>query len=175
MNKPIRNGETGFGEFLSAANYFSSYLLDGATADMAVDGSGTPVIYRYTVPSDTKIALTRCLLSIEHGAAAFVASNFGARAALANGLEISVTPLGGAKIILENWKTNRQVRDTMFDFDQTFRTDGVYTGRWTFSKDLNEEGMLVVPGDVVEIKVQDNLSTLDYLSLRIKGKKKVVS
>ena len=58
----------------------------------------------------------------------------------------------------------------MFDFDQTFKANGVYTGRWTFSKDLSNHGLTLYPGDKFEIKIQDNIAALDYLSFKIKGK-----
>lgn len=176
MTHVIRNGEEQFGDFLDEDNYLSTYLLDGSTIDMAVDGSSTAVTYRYTVPSNTRVSLNRGFLVIEHGAAAFAAGVFGALgAALTNGVEISITPAGGSKVVLETWKTNRQVRDTFFDFDQTFRTDGVYTGRWTFTRDLNNNGIVLTSGDVFDFKIQDNLSTLDYMSFKIKGIKKTIS
>ena len=175
MSHLIRNGEEQFGDFLDEDNYLSTYLLDTAAVNMAVNGT-TPVTYRYTVPADTRVALNRGLLTIEDGAAAFVASNFGALGVpLANGVEISITPNGGSKVILETWTTNRQIRDTMFDLDQTFKTAGVYTGRWTFTKDLNQNGIVLVAGDVFDFKIQDNLSTLSYMSFKLKGIKTVIS
>ena len=176
MKDIIRNGGDRFKGFLDESNYLSTYLLDGATIDMSVDGSGAAKIYRYTVPADTGVAVNRGLLTIEDGAAAFQPGNFGAiGSALTNGIEISITPSGGAKVILETWKTNRQIRDTMFDFDQTFRTDGVYTGRWTFTKDLNQHGFVLMPGDVFDFKIQDDLSLMDYISFKLKGIKKVIA
>ena len=175
MSHVTRNGDEQFGDFLDEDNYLSEYLLEGANIDMAVDGT-TPKVYRYTVPANTRVSLNRGLLSIEHGAAAFSAGNFGAIAgALANGVEISVTPSGGSKVVLETWITNRQIRDTMFDLDQTFRTDGVYTGRWTFTRDLNNNGIVLVAGDVFDITIQDNLSTMTYMSFKLKGIKKVIT
>ena len=171
----IRNGEEQFGDFLDEDNYLSEYLLDTAAINMAVNGT-TPVTYRYTCPANTRISLNRGLLSFEDGVVAFLPGNFGALGApLANGVEVSITPLGGSKVVLETWKTNREVRDTMFDLDQTFKTAGVYTGRWTFTKDLNQNGLIMTTGDVFAFKIQDNLSTLDYLSFKLKGIKKTIT
>lgn len=148
----------------------SQYLLEGANVDMAVDGT-TPKTYGYTVASSEELLLTRGILVVEDGVVAFLPGNFGAIASpLANGVEISYTTKAKGKVIIDTWKTNRQIRDTMFDFDQTFKSDGVYTGRWTFSKDLSSQGLILHEGDKFEIKIQDNLSTLDYLSFKIKGK-----
>ena len=125
----FRNGVEQYSEYLDEGEYLSEYLLDTGVMNMAVNGL-TPVIYRYTVPADTRVFLKRGLLTMEDGAAAFAPGNFGALAgALANGIEISITPSGGSKVILETWTTNRQIRDTFYDFDQTFRTDGIYTGK----------------------------------------------
>ena len=148
----------------------SQYLLEGANIDMAVDGT-TPKTYGYTVADSEELLLTRGILVIEDGSVAFVPGAFGAIAGpLTNGVEISYTTKAKGKVIIDIWKTNRQIRDTMFDFDQTFKSDGVYTGRWTFSKDLSNPGIMLYPGDKFEIKIQDNLAALDYLSFKIKGK-----
>ncbi len=149
--------------------YLSARLLDTAAIDMAVDG-GTPVTYKYTVPADKVLYLKRGFLVIEDGNVAFIPGNFGALgAALTNGVSVGVTPSGGPRVEIENWKTNRQVRDTMFDFDQQFKSDGAYVGRWTFAKDLNFAGMVLGAGDIFDFVIQDNLSTLDYFSFRLKG------
>ncbi len=173
--RPLREGEEDFGDFLDEDNYLSTYLAYSGLIDMAVNGSSTAVTFSYTVPVDTRVALNRGLLTIEHGGAAFAPGVFGALgASLTNGVEISITPLGGAKVILETWNTNRQIRDTMFDLDQTFKTNGVYTGRWSFTKDLNETGIVLTPGDVFDFKIQDNLLTLSYFSFKLKGIKKTI-
>lgn len=150
-------------------NYMSEFLLDGSTVNMAVNGT-TPVEYSYTVPADTKVKLTRGLLVIEDGSTEFVAGNFGQiSGALGNGVEVSITPSGGSKVVLENWTTNREIRGTMFDFDNQFKTAGQYVGRWTFAKDFADGGFTLTAGDKFSIIIQDNLSTLDYLSFRLKG------
>lgn len=175
MSHLIRNGEEQFGDFLDQNNYLSEYLLNGAVKNMAVNGT-TPVTYSYIVPADTRVALNRGFIAMEDGAVSFVAGNFGAiSGALANGVEVSVTPNGGSPVVLETWTTNREVRDTMFDFDEQWRTAGTYIGRWSFTKDLNNNGIVLTPGDAFNIKIQDNLSSLDYLSFRLKGIKKLIS
>ena len=174
MSHITRNGKEHIFEFLEGDNYESVYLLNGGSEDMAVNGT-TPAVFSHTVAADTRFSFNRGLLVMEHGAAAFNASNFAALGApLTNGVEISVTPNGGSKIVLELWKTNRQVRDTMFDFDQTFKTAGVYTGRWTLTRDLNEHGLVLNPGDVFAITIQDNLAAMDFFSFKLKGDKEVI-
>ena len=166
----IRGGEESFGDFMDEDNYFSTFLTYSGLSNMIVNGASTPVDFAYTVPADTRIAINRGFLLFEDGAAAFAPAVFGALGgALTNGIEISITPDGGSKVVLETWTTNREVRGTMFDFDQTFKTNGVYTGRWTFTKDLNQNGLILNPGDMFTFKIQDNLSTLDYFGFRLKG------
>lgn len=149
--------------------YLSEYLLDTAARDMAVDGSVTPVLYRYTVPANTEVEINRGLIVLEDGAVAFVPSAFGALGALSNGVEIGVIPSGGSKVIFEMWNTNREIRDTMFDFDQQFRLDGQYVGRWSFTRDQKDKGLLLTAGDIFEFKIQDDLTGLDYMSFKLKG------
>lgn len=151
------------------ANYFSTYLLDGSNVDMAVDGT-VPVDYSYTVPEGKGLLLTRTFLTLEDGVTAFNPGDFGALSALIQGVEFSITPNGESKIVLENWKTNRQLRDTMFDFDTEFKKDGAYIGRWSFDKDMESRGIRLNAGDVVNVRVQENLDGLDYLAFRIKGR-----
>ncbi len=174
MSHIFRNGEKQFGEFLNQDDYLSEHLLNGGSNNMAVDGT-TPATFTYTIPADTRVALNRGFLAMEDGAVSFLPGNFGAVAALTNGVEINITPLGGSPVVLETWKTNREVRDTMFDFDEQWRTAGTYIGRWSFTKDLNNNGIVLTPGDTFNIKIQDNLSSLDYFSFRLKGIKKLIS
>lgn len=151
------------------SNYLSTFVLDGSTLDMSVDGT-TPVEYFYTVLAGKKVKLTRGLLTIEDGATEFAPGDFGQiPGALANGLEVSITPFGESKVVLETWTTNRELRNTMFDFDNEFKQAGSYVGRWTFGRDVGDSGILLNVGDKFSITVQDNLSSLDHLSFRLKG------
>jgi hypothetical protein len=175
MSHIIRNGEKQFGDFLNQDDYLSIHLLNGGSNNMAVNGSVTPVTYTYTVPADTRVALNRGFLVMEDGVISFLPGAFAAIAALTNGVEINVTPLGGSPVVLENWKTNREVRDTMFDFDEQWKTAGTYVGRWSFTKDLNNNGIVLTPGDTFNMVIQDDLSGLDYFSFRLKGIKKLIS
>ena len=150
-------------------NYLSEFLLNAGTKDMAVDGT-TPVEYSYTVPTGKVLKVARCFITMEDGAASFSPGNFGAIAGdLTNGVEVSVTSSGASKVVLELWHNNREVRNTMFDFDTQFKVAGAYIGRWTFSKDLANGGLILTAGDKISIIIQDNLSLLDHLSFRIKG------
>jgi len=157
-------------EIYTVENYFSEFLLDGSTIDMSVDGSITPVEYSFTVPTDKRIRISRALLTIEDGNQLFKPEQFGRLSELSNGLEISVTPFGGSKQIMETWKTNREIRNTMFDFNTQFRQDGQYVGRWSLAKDFSDSGLYMNEACKISVLVQDALQGLDFLSLRIKGR-----
>jgi hypothetical protein len=172
----FRQGEPLFGEFLHQDSYLSAYLENGGSNNMKVNGSVTPVTFSYTIPADTRVALNRGFVVLEDGATSFVPGNFGQiSTGLTNGVEISVTPSGGSPVVLENWKTNREVRDTMFDFDEQWRTAGTYIGRWSFTKDLNQNGIVLKTGDAFNFKIQDDLSSLEYFSFKLKGIKKLTN
>lgn len=155
---------------LNGSAYLSVFLRSSSGAkDMAVNGA-TPVNYGYVVPSGFKVSAIRSFITIEDGGSEFIPSNFGAIAgSLSNGILVSVTS-NGVIYILENWTNNRELRNTMFDFDTEFRVAGAYVGRWTFSKDFGGEGFTLNAGDSFNITIQDNLLALDYLSFRLKGK-----
>ena len=156
-------------ESFDEAEYLSTYLLDTAAIDMAVDGT-TPVTYKYTVPAGKIFYIKRGFLVLEDGNVAFIPGNFGALgAAITNGVSVGITPSGGARVEIENWKTNRQIRDTMFDFNTEFRVDGAYVGRWSFTKDMTFSGVVLTAGDIFDFVIQDNLLGLDYLSFKLKG------
>ncbi len=150
-------------------NYLSEFLLSGASEDMAVDGSISAVEFSFMVPAARKVKLSRGFITIEDGNTEFTPSNFGQLTALSNGVEISITPSGGAKVILETWITNREMRNTMFDFDNEFKQAGAYIGRWSFGKDLGNSGYSLAAGDKFSFLIQDLLTGLDFMSFRLKG------
>lgn len=165
--------------YLQVVNKFNSYnaTFDLSTylvnetggVNMAVDGSTNEVNYNYTVPVGKRLYLSRGFIEFEDGVVAFVSSDFGAiSGGLTNGLLVSFVN-GGVTVNLENWLTNRQVRGTMFDFDQAFKSDGAYVGRWTFTKDIDGQDFVFEAGDVINFKVRDDLSSLDWFSFKIKG------
>lgn len=154
----------------SQDNYLSVFLLDGVVKDMAVDGSITPVEYNFTVPTDRRVKLSRAFITIEDGPLAFRPGDFGAISGpLANGVEVSVTPSGGSKTVLELWQTNREIRNTYFDFDASFRTDGQYVGRWTITEDFDGGELFLNDSDKFSVLIQDDLGPLDFMSYRLKG------
>jgi hypothetical protein len=162
-------------EIYFGSSYFEQLLLDGATIDMAVDGSVTPVDYTYTVPTDQRIRVSRMVFSVEDGNAKFDAADFGQiGGGLSNGVEISNTPDGGSPDILTNWKNNRDMRHSMPFFQQQSEQigqGGEYIGVWPISDILSGgKGLYLNDGDTFTVTVQDDLTPLSFMSGRILGR-----
>ena len=151
-------------------SYFSQILLDGVAENMNVDGSITPVEYSFTVPTDRRIAISRIGLNMEDGQF-FEAQDFGGISAgsVTSGVEVSITPSGGSKMVLETWTTNRQIRAVMPHFDGEFKSDGQYVGEWDIYKHMNRAPLRLNDGDKFAVLVQDDLQDLDYLAFTLYG------
>lgn len=149
--------------------YFSAYLLNGGSDDLAVNGSITPVDFSYLVPVGKILHLWRTFVTMEDGSQQFVAGDFAGRAALVNGLEVGIVPDGGVFTPFVNWKTNREVRAEMFDFNNTFKANGAYTGRWSHNRDVGT--FVAVAGGVQAVaRVNDDLSVMDMFTYHLKGR-----
>ena len=149
------------------ASYVNTYLLNGGSNDMGIDGT-TPVSFTYTPPSGKDLILGRVMIYYS-AASAFSEEKFANQTALANGVEMN---LGG--VTIETWKDNIDVITAMFDLNNVGKTftkeDKSLAGRWSFYKvSGNTHGMDIINGQTVEIKIQDNLSNLTYFRAKIQG------
>ena len=144
----------------------SKFLTDtGGSEDMNVDGSTTPVdFYSEAVVLSF---LERSFMGLKDGLTDFTSSNFGAiNGGLTNGVDIIIKS-DGVELPIANWKTNYDISLTMYDFYSPFK-DGAYVGRWTFSKD-NGNPYAMRPGDRFIVRINDNLTGLDFFKFRVKG------
>jgi len=159
-------------EIYFVGNYLSQPLLDSAANNMAIDGSVTPVEYSFTVATSRRIRVSRGSLMLEDGNLEFSPGDFGRiSGALANGVEISITPDGGSPVVIETWATNRDIRDTLASFDPQFRQDGAYVGSWEFTADLSGgKGLYLNDGDKFSMTIQDDLTPLDFMSFTLHGR-----
>jgi hypothetical protein len=156
--------------FIDVDNYLDTYFLDGSTRDMAVDGSTTAVEYAYTVPAGNVLMATMVNIDIEDGTNAFDPEKFGAiGGGLSNGVEISITPSGESKQVIELIKTNRELGTLFYDLVGFFKKDGDYIGRWSLARDVGCKGYYLDEGDKFSVLIQDDLSGMDYLSFKLKG------
>ena len=150
---------------LYAEQGLSALLLNGASPDMNVNGSVTPVDFEFeaTVLS----FIERSFIALTNGLTEHTSSNFGAiNGGLTNGVDVIILS-DGVEIPIANWKTNIDIPLTMYDYNNPFK-DGAYAGRWTFSRDTGEPYALR-PGDKVVLRIQDDLTGLDLFQFRIKG------
>jgi len=161
-------------------NYLSTPLLDGATVDMAVDGSSTAVEYSFTVPAINRYRVSGATLNLKDGNQPFDSSDFGdISGSLANGVEISVTPFGLSKIVLHLLKNNRDIKNIIpgfLPFSQQVGQSGDYSGLWPISDILGGKrwGMHLNAGDKFSVLIQDNLNPLDSMSFELLGRLEIV-
>ncbi len=147
------------------AELIKTYLLNGATENMAVDG-GTPVTYKYTVPGSKIFLLNRMIIYLE-SAAAFSSEKFGSLTALSNGVTVN---MGGTTV--ETWKDNIDITTCMFDTPgrpNYAKDTKSLTGRWTFYKDAAGRPIELVATETVSVVINDNISALAYFKAKIGG------
>lgn len=181
--------ETPFSSFFEANEWFSTYLSGTSIistvpstlyAEQAIsmflsdtDGSenmnidGSVISVDFYLEAIYLSFLERSFIGLKDGTQDFISSNFGAiSGGLINGVDIIILS-NGIEIPITNWKTNYDISLTMYDFYSPYK-DGAYVGRWTFSKD-NGKPYAIRPSDRFIIRIQDDLTGLDYFKFRVKG------
>jgi hypothetical protein len=148
-------------------SYRSPYLLNAASQDMNVLGSGgAPVDFEYEITGIASAKWFRSFIDLADGAQAFQPEDFGAiPAGLTNGVQI-ISVKDGVETVLETWKTNMDISMTMFDFESPYKV-GAYIGRWTMASDIGGP-MTFFPSDKIIARVQDDLTTIESFRLRLK-------
>ena len=151
---------------LVCTSYINTYLLNGGSEDMTVNGSSTPVEFSYTASGDSSIG--RIMLYLE-SSGAMDSTKFGDLTALGTGVTIvcNGTTIG-------TWKDNIDIITSMYDFSWAGKAFGketkVLTGRWTLWKaDSDTRGMELDDGDVLKAVVNDNLTGLSIFRIRLQG------
>jgi hypothetical protein len=157
---------------IPAWRHVSQYLVNSADSnDMAVDGSGgSPQAFSYTPPANYDFLVNRLIMYMECSSAmsTTVFGNLGA--ALTHGIEIKATG-----VLVATWKDNIDMYVEYFDVDTLANVsnatpDTTLGGRWTFVRDTNASGIFVPNGQSFEVIINDNLSSLVVLRMKIKGK-----
>lgn len=153
----------------SSANYLTSYLVNGGSSDMGIDGSITPVSFAFMPPPNKIFLAARILLYMESGAN-FNSTTFMHLPALANGLQINV-----AGITLTNWQDNIDVILDMFDLANAGAAFGNerrnLTGRWTFTRATVQSPLIVNSGETFEALIRDDLSAAGIIfRMKVQGK-----
>ncbi|MHA1942361.1 MAG: hypothetical protein ACW97P_11680 [Candidatus Hodarchaeales archaeon] len=159
-------------DFVPPWRHISNYLVNSADSnDMAVDGSGgSPQSFSYFPPANYDFVANRLTMYMECSSAmsTTVFGNLGT--ALTHGLEIKA-----AGVLISTWKDNIDMYVEYFDVDTLANVsnavaDTTMNGRWQFVRDTNASGLFIPNGQSFEIIVNDNLSSLVVLRMKIKGK-----
>jgi hypothetical protein len=159
---PVNNGSR-----VNPEDTVNIHLLDAGAENMAVDGSITPVVFKYTVPALKVFELWRMMIYLDDSVA-FAATTFGGVAGpLANGVEIDANGT-----LLETWIDNSEIALTMHDFigyKNLAKEDRSGAGRWSFDRSFGGP-LKLDAGEVFSITVNDDLTGLDTFHAKIQGK-----
>lgn len=151
-----------------ASSYMSPYLENASSQAMNVDGSSTPIDFKYIVTGFSSVKWNRSFIDLQDGNQNFNPEDFGAITnGLSNGVEIIVNK-DGVETVLETWKTNMDISMTMYDFESPYRL-GAYIGRWTIQRDIGAP-LTLFPGDEIIVRINDNLTALSAFRFRVKLK-----
>lgn len=156
----------------SFAGFVGTYLLNGTASDMNVNGSVTPVVFKYEPGADADVEMLSLSLIIEEPTIAFGTSFFGATG-LTNGLWIQ------AKIsdVVYELTNMKYTRDGVFfcgpgGFDYISATPDLARCFHEFPSGmvLKKAGTFAT-NDYLRITVRDNLTSLDFMKCRFEGMK----
>ncbi|MEE8632238.1 MAG: hypothetical protein V3T10_02900 [Candidatus Bathyarchaeia archaeon] len=143
--------------------------LDGSR-NMVVDGSSTPVSFRYTAPQATRVVLSRINIIILD--ASIGTSNFGGLAApLTTGVAFFIKDVNDNLLVdlcdgfpvQENWEFAALAGA---DWTIAPATDAL-TIRWTFEK--SGKRIILEPGEYFEMLIQDAMAGLVAMDAMVQG------
>lgn len=152
--------------------HVSEYLVTAAgEKNMAQNGSGgAPVVFSYTPPATYDFVASRINIFMQTSSAMSVNVFGNFAAALRIGIEIKADG-----VLLITWQDNIDIYTEYYDNMAAANVsdaaaDTTLVGRWTFWKDTNGLGLLVPNGSSFEVIINDDLSTLTELRMKLKGK-----
>ena len=149
------------------------YLREGANTGLNVDGSGPSKLYKYTVPANKMVLITKVIFSIVD--ATIDPLDFGGISALTNGLLFKVHD--SDDVVLLDFLDGRPIK-TNADFDDLVGTDveihfgaGAAEDLLTVQLDLDEFGALMslTVGQYIQVTVQDNIAALTEFHVTLHG------
>jgi len=147
---------------------------DNDAFDMAVNGSVTPVNYRFTCPPNRNTYLSRILINL-CTLTTPIGSDFGDIAnGLTNGMAWKLHDANGSVMVdLTDGNAIKQNRifGVLAGPDWSLATaqggDGAVTVRWTFSK--AGRAIKLTPGQYIQTVVQDDLTSLPSAECMLQG------
>lgn len=148
-------------------------VLEVSTNLASLPGTLTsPIVYETAPPEGEVWQLTRTIITMLDGSA-MDDGKFGGIPRLINGLALRSNRPGVAQRVVTAWKTNGQIAEDMFDTIYAPKAPaGQYglRGRWTFTKEEFIVELIGDNGDSAQALVQDDLTDLDWFSLKGKGR-----
>lgn len=151
--------------------HVNTYLLNGAVKNMAVDGGGgSPQVFSYTPPANYDFAAARIISYLQTSSAMSVNVFGDLAAALGQGIEFKA-----AGVLISTWQDNIDMYTDFYDKATLANVsdapaDTTAVCRWTFWKDTNGLAILIPNGLSLEVVINDDLSTLTELRMKLKGK-----
>ncbi len=155
--------------YLDDSDILFTYLLNGGSNDMGVNGSVTPVDFNYTPPLGKQALIGRLILYME-SATAFDSAMFANLSPLDNGIEIYVNDQ-----LISTWVDNIDIVTTFYDafgYDAFAKATRSIAGRWSFSRIHGlAEGILLNSTNGMTARINDDLSAAGFiLRMQIQGK-----
>ena len=148
----------------------NEYLVNSANSNnLAVNGSGgSPQVFSFTPPTSYDLIVNRLVLFMETSSAMSTTS-FGNQVALGQGITINS---GG--VLISTWQDNIDIYTELFDIDTLQNvtdatTDTTMHGEWQFATDMNGQGIHLKNGENFEMIVNDDLSGITIIRIRVKG------
>lgn len=149
-------------------------IKSGGSANLAVNGSGTPVVFEYNPPANYDIQITALSLLFEDVTAFAFGNNFirSGLATLTNGLVLSCK---AGDIEVNPWQTMKRTRDVIeicSDFSIVTGTPNFMRARLHLPQTLRlfRSGTFANP-DYLRLTVNDNLTTFDFAEAHFQGVK----
>lgn len=143
-----------------------TYLTNGGSNDLTVDGSSAAVEFGYTVPAGKRLFANRVMIYLED-ATNFSGELFGGASALSTGVVVSA-----AGVELVRWNDNIDLTATMFDTEgrKNFSKDTQsISGRWTMSSETGKP-IILEAGETFAVTVNDNLTGLVHFRVKLGGR-----
>lgn len=158
------------GQSVNKGDYINVHLRDNGNKDLNVNGSITPVEFSAGPPAGKKWFIARMIIVMEDNSMNW--KKFaGISGGLTNGLDIEYSEGGVMKDLLdgEPIKTNLDFIEQCYDTEIDSENTDIIRVRWTFSKSGTFLQMNNTHADKMLIRVNDNLSSVDYFHVRIQG------
>lgn len=149
------------------------FANSGASIEMNVDGSSTPVHFDYQAPATTNIRVYRCNITIVDGSVS--PTKFGGATALTNGLLVQCVTDGEALLcdFLNGQSIKRNVDWVWLAGNDNpiaaAAGDDVIEIRWTIERGLGAP-LALESGDRLRFTVQDDLTVLTEFRIMVQGR-----